>query len=400
MKKIKILFLISRSRINQMNMCAIKCRITYDYEKKEFSTGVFIEPKYWDAKKQLAKPPNDENSFINTELSLIKNKINQAFLFLQVKEEPFDVNDIYSQYKGKTIAKEYSLLEYYKLYLERLKKLIGVEIKQQTWDKFDYIYSDVENFIRFYYKKPDIKLKDLDYSFISEFEFYLKTEKKHKQITVNKSLQRLKKVIKQAVLSKYMESNPFEEHKPKKVISKIVFLTQNELDLLEHKDFASEALNKVKDCYLFCCYTGLAYREMFELTKEDLVIKPDGTMWIYKKREKTERTFSVPLILPKALEIISKYKSESDFILPRISNQSFNRLLKEIASSVGIAKNLTHHTARKTFASTVLLNNDIPIEVVSKLLGHTKISTTQEYYAELMPEKLSRELIKLKEKLK
>ncbi|XJR90459.1 tyrosine-type recombinase/integrase [Elizabethkingia anophelis] len=386
--------------MNASLKCPLVCRITYNYERKEFSSGLYISPKYWEAKKQLAKPPNEENNFINTELSLIKNKINQAFLFLQVKDDAFGVNDIYSQFKGETIAKEYSLLEYYKLYLERLKKLIGVEIKQQTWYKFDYIYSDVENFIRLYYKKADMKLKNLDYSFISEFEFYLKTEKKHKQITINKSLQRLKKVIKQAVINKYMESDPFEEHKPKKVISKIVFLTQSELDLLETKDFASEALNKVKDCYLFCCYTGLAYREMFELTKEDLVIKPDGTMWIYKKREKTERNFSVPLILPKALEIISKYKSESDYILPRISNQSFNRLLKEICFSLNITKNLTHHTARKTFASTVLLNNDIPIEVVSKLLGHTKISTTQEYYAELMPEKLSEQLIKLKNRLK
>ncbi|MDV4140554.1 integrase [Elizabethkingia anophelis] len=398
--KIKILFYIQKSKMNASLKCPLACRITYNYERKEFSSGLYISPKCWDAKKQLAKPLNEENNFINTEQSLIKNKINQAFLFLQVKEEPFDVNDIYSQYKGRTLVKEYSLLEYYKLYLERLKKLVGIEIKQQTWDKFYYIRNDVECFIRFYYRKADMKLKDLDYSFISEFEYYLKTVNKHKQITINKSLQRLKKVIKQAVINKYIESNPFEEHKPKKVISKIVFLNQSELDLLENKDFASEALNKVKDCYLFCCYTGLAYKEMFELTKEDLIIKPDGTMWIYKKREKTERNFSVPLILPKALEIISKYTSENDFILPRISNQSFNRILKEIALSLGITKNLTHHTARKTFASTVLLNNDIPIEVVSKLLGHTKISTTQEYYAELMPEKLSEQLIKLKSRLK
>ncbi|MCT3949055.1 site-specific integrase [Elizabethkingia anophelis] len=398
--KIKILFYIQKSKMNASLKCPLACRITYNYERKEFSSGLYISPKCWDAKKQFAKPPNEENNFINTELSLIKNKINQAFLFLQVKGEPFDVNDIYSQYKGRTLIKEYSLLEYYKLYLERLKKLVGIEIKQQTWDKFYYIRNDVECFIKFYYKKADMKLKDLDYSFISEFEYYLKTVNKHKQITINKSLQRLKKVVKQAVINKYIESNPFEEHKPKKVISKIVFLNQSELDLLENKDFASEALNKVKDCYLFCCYTGLAYKEMFELIKEDLIIKPDGTMWIYKKREKTERNFSVPVILPKAIEIISKYNSENDFVLPRISNQSFNRLMKEIGSSLGITKNLTHHTARKTFASTVLLNNDIPIEVVSKLLGHTKISTTQEYYAELMPEKLSEQLIKLRSRLK
>jgi len=400
MTQIKILFLLARSRLNQLGKCSIRCRITCNYDRKEFSTGLFINPKLWDSKKQIVKPPNDDNDFINSELSLIKLKINKAFLFLQVKEEPFDVTDIYKQYAGKTGTKDYGLVEYYQIYLDRLKKLIGIEIKQATWDKFSYIKEDVGDFIKFHYKKSDIKLKELDFNFISEFEYYCKTELKHKQITINKSLQRLKKVVKQSVINGYLDKNPFEEHTPKKVYSKIIFLTQEELGKLENHKFQSESLNRVKDCYIFCCYTGLAYREMFELRKDDLITKPDGITWIYQKREKTERNFSVPLILPKALEITSKYSSESEFLLPRISNQSFNRLLKEIAITLEISKNLTHHTARKTFASTVLLNNDIPIEVVSKLLGHSKISTTQEYYAELMPEKLSENLKKLKDRLK
>lgn len=400
MKQIKILFLIARSRVNQQGKCSIRCRITSDYDRKEFATGLFINPNNWNSKDQKAKPPADENNHTNTELSLIKSKLNKAFLFLQVKDEPFDVNDIYNQYKGKTLFKEYGVIEYFEIYLARLQKLVGIEIKQTTWDKFDYIKDDVREFIQLHYKKSDIKLKDLDFNFISEFEYYSKTNLKHKQITINKSLQRFKKVVKQAGIQKYLESNPFEQHKPKRVYPKIVFLTQEELDELEKKTFQSEALNRVKDCYLFCCYTGLAYKEMFELKKEDLIIKPDGTIWIYKKREKTERSFSVPLILSKAIEIMAKYSSESEFLLPRISNQSFNRLLKVIAAAIEINKNLTHHTARKTFASTVLLNNDISIEVVSKLLGHSKITTTQEYYAEVMPEKLSEQLNKLKNKLK
>ena len=398
--KLSILFLLRRNKINSRGLCPIECRITLDKQRKPFATGIFINPKNWDSSKQLTKPPNEENNYTNKQLSLIKNKINQAFLFLQVKEEPFDVNDIYNQYAGKTLAKEYKLIEYYQIYLDRLKKLVGIEIKQQTWDKFSYIKEDVSEFIKYHYKKSDMKLKDLDFNFISEFEYYSKTELKHKQVTINKALQRLKKVVKQSVINGYLDKNPFEEHKPKKVYPKIIFLTQQELDKLENHTFQSEALTRVKDCYLFCCYTGLAYKEMFELKKKDLITKPNGINWIYKEREKTERTFSVPLILPKALEIMKAYSSESEFLLPRISNQSFNRLLKEIANVLKISKNLTHHTARKTFASTVLLNNDIPIEVVSKLLGHSNISTTQEYYAELMPDKLSENLKKLKDKLK
>lgn len=400
MTQIKILFLLARSRLNQQGQCSIRCRITLDYERKEFSTGLFVNPKNWNSKKQLTKPPTEENTFINNELSLIKNKINQAFLLLQVKEEPFDVNDTYSQYAGKTLAKEYGLTEYYQIYLDRLKKLVGIEIKQQTWDKFSYIKKDVSDFIKYHYNKTDIRLKDLDFNFISEFEYYCKTELNHKQITINKALQRLKKVVKQSVIQGCLDNHPFEEHKPKKVFPKIIFLTQEELDKLENKIFESETLNRVKDCYIFCCYTGLAYIEMFDLKKEDLIKKSDDTLWIYKKREKSERYFSVPVILPKALEIIEKYNSDNPFLLPRISNQSFNRLLKEIASILEISKNLTHHTARKTFASTVLLNNNIPIEIVSKLLGHSKITTTQEYYAEVMPEKLSSHLKNLEKKLK
>ncbi|WP_052911469.1 site-specific integrase [Riemerella anatipestifer] len=396
---LKILFVISASRINKQGLAPLNCRITYNLERKPFATGLFINPDNWDSKKQKAFPSNEENNFINTQLSLIKNNINQAFLFLQVKEEKFDVNDIYTQYKGETLAREYGVLEYYEIYLEKLKKLIDVEIKKQTWDKFSYIRDDVKEFIKFHYKKSDIKLKDLDFNFITEFEYYSKTELKHQQITINKSLQRFKKVVKQAVIQKYLESNPFEEHKPKKVYPKIVFLTQEELYKLEHHIFQSEILNQVKDCYLFCCYTGLAYKEMFDLKKEDLITKPDGVIWIYKKREKTGRNFSVPLILPKALKVVEKYSSESEYLLPRVSNQYFNRLLKEIAFVLKIPKNLTHHTARKTFASTVLLNNDIPIEVVSKLLGHSKISITQEYYADVMPESLSEKLKNLKDKL-
>ncbi|MCT3920029.1 site-specific integrase [Elizabethkingia anophelis] len=397
--KLSILFLLRRNKINTKGLCPIECRITLDKERKPFSTGLFVNPKNWDAIQQKLKLSSEESNFINTELSLIKNKINQAFLFLQVKGEPFSASQVYDQFKGKKLLLEYRLVEYYDIYLERLKKLIGIEIKQQTWDKFYYIRNDVEAFVKYYYQKGDIKLKDLDFNFISEFEYYLKTINKHKQITINKSLQRLKKVVKQAVIQKYIVSNPFEGHKPKKVYPTIVFLNQSELDKLDTHIFVSDVLTKIRDCYLFCCYTGLAYHEMFELKKEDLITKPDGIIWIYKKREKTERSFSVPLVLPKALEILQKYKSDSDYLLPQISNQYFNRTLKEIASILGITKNLTHHTARKTFASTVLLNNNIPIEVVSKLLGHTKISTTQEYYAELMPERLSKELLQLSNKI-
>ena len=399
MTSIKILFVLDKIKANRLGLAPLRCRITYLGERKPFATGLFVNPKHWDSKSQLAKPPNEDNNFINAELSLIKNKINQAFLFLQVQGAEFDVEDIYKQYKGESTQKQVGIIEFYSSYLERLKKMIGKDFKESTWEKFNEILPAIKDYIFYKYQKKDISLNKLDYNFIEDFDYYLRTEKSNSQITINKKVQRIKKVIKTARKQKLLDYNPFEEHKPKQAKTKIIFLTKDELDELKEKEFQSEILNKVRDCYIFCCYTGLGYSEMFSLKKSDLKQDDEGTLWIYKERQKTERAFSIPLIFSEPLEIIEKYKSESEYLLPRLSNQYFNRLLKEIAITLGITKKLTHHTARKTFATTVLLNNNIPIETVSKLLGHSKITTTLSYYAEVMPSKLKLDLEGLKDKL-
>ena len=397
--KINILFLIAKNRMNTSGKCAIKCRITYNKQRHEFSTGLFINPNNWSSAKQQAVPLNTENTQINTQLSLIKSQINQAFLFLQVQENNFDVEDIFKKYKGENTQKQIGVVEFYSEYMNRLKKMIGKDFKESTWGKFNEILPALKDYIYFQYKKRDIKLVDLDYNFIENFDYYMKVEKKNSQITINKKIQRLKKVIKLARKQKLIDFNPFEEHKVKQAKTQILFLTKDELEKLKNWKPKSETIEKVLDCYIICCYTGLGYREMFSLKKSDLKTDDEGVVWIYKQREKTERYFSIPLIFTEPVGILEKYETEEDFLLPRVSNQYFNRILKEIADLLGINKKLTHHTARKTFATTVLLNNNIPIETVSKLLGHSKISTTLSYYAEVMPDKLKLDLIELKEKL-
>ena len=394
----RVLYLIDKIKINHQGKCPLRCRITYLKERKIFSTGLFVKPKDWDNKQQKAKSITAESKFINTEISLIKNKLNQAFLYLQVQGLEFDVNDIYRQYKGESTQKQVGIVEFYTLYMQRLEKMIGKDFKKSTWGKFNEILPALKDYIYFQYKKRDIKLVDLDYNFIENFDYYMKVEKKNSQITINKKIQRLKKVVKLARKQKLIDFNPFEEHKVKQAKTQILFLTKDELEKLKNWKPKSETIEKVLDCYIFCCYTGLGYREMFSLKKSDLKTDDEGVVWIYKQREKTERCFSIPLIFTEPVGILEKYETEEDFLLPRVSNQYFNRILKEIADLLGINKKLTHHTARKTFATTVLLNNNIPIETVSKLLGHSKITTTLSYYAEVMPDKLN--LIELKEKLK
>lgn len=395
----KILFVISATRKNKKGLVPLVCRLTYEGNRKPFATGLFINPNNWYSKQQLAKPPNEENTFINNELSLIKNKINQAFLMLQIQGSNFTINDIYNQYRGKSISRNIGLVTHFNEYLNKNKKLIGIEIKQITWNKFSYIYNDLKDFIRHKFKQNDVLLKDLDYSFIVEFEYFLKTEKGQKQVTVNKALQRFKKVVKTAVIAKLIDHFPFSEHKPKRVFTNVIYLNTEELELIENYKFTQLRLELVKDLFVFCCYTGLAYNEMTKLEPKHIELGFDGLSWIKMIREKTSKPISVP-ILPSSAKIIEKYYDGNIYLLPRISNQKFNSYLKEIAEIIGIEKNITHHTARKTFASTVLLYNDVPMEIVSELLGHSKMSITQEHYGKIVQKKVSEHINALAKKLK
>lgn len=396
--KINILFVINKSKINNKGLCALMCRVTYNKQRKTFSTGQFVSPKYWNSKQQVVKPPDPSSKLINTQLSLIKTKFNQAFLMLQVKKESFDVNDIYRLYRGEKDNKEYNAVEYFDRYLNKLEKLVGIDIEKKTWKKFEHVKRDVKSFIKWKYKSTDYPLKDLKQQFLTDFEYYLKTERKLGQATINKAIQRFRKPIRIAVAENYLDKDPFMLFKAKRVKKEIVFLTKDELDLLEKYKFSQTRLQFVKNLFVFCCYTGLPYIELMNLKHNHIINGFDGNKWIKTKRVKTSKDLSIPL-LPKALEIINYY-DEDDYVFPRISNQKYNSYLKEIASVLGTEKNLTTHIARKTFATTVLLYNDVPMEIVSELLGHSNMNITQAHYGKIVQKKVSEEMNKLSEKLK
>lgn len=397
-QSIKILFVISATRINKKGLVPLVCRITYLSRRKPFATGLFINPKNWNNALQQAVPIDVEHTQINTKLSLIKQEINQAFLFLQVQRNDFDVDDIYLKYKGEDIKPAKSLMEVFELHNSRMKMLIGKEYTKSTHSKFIEAKQHIEEFLYHTTRKRNIKLDDLSLKFLQDFDFYLKTQKNFKQITINKSIQRLAKIIKLAIAEGFLVTNPFLLYKPKKVINNITYLTTEELFTLENHVFSQKKLEQVRDMFVFCCYTGLPYQEMASLEAKHIVKKFDDKLWIDMFRQKTKKQFSLPL-LPKALEILDKYKSDEE-LLPIISNQKFNSYIKEVAEIIGVEKKLTHHIARKTFATTVLLFNDVPIEVVSELLGHSKISTTQDHYAKVVKRKVSEQIINLTKKIK
>src|SRR5690606_31327506 len=207
--KISVLFLISRSRINAMGKCSIKCRITQAQKRREFSTGLFINPNCWNAKKQIAFATNTEHNQINNQLSLIKQEVNQAFLMLKIHKENFDVEDIYLQYKGKNSKTEKTLIEVYNLHNERMKKLIGIECSESTYKKFEESKNHIKSFVKSQYGKSSILLNDLNLKFLNDFDYYMKVEKELKQVTINKYIERLRKIIKLALAEGFLERDPF-----------------------------------------------------------------------------------------------------------------------------------------------------------------------------------------------
>jgi len=280
-----------------------------------------------------------------------------------------------------------------------LEQVLLCEKKQATWNKFYYVKNNVKSFIKWRYRTNDYPLKKLTLQFLIDFEYYLKVEENQKQITINKSIQRLRKPIKVALSKGYLDRDPFMMYKTKSVKTEIVFLSVDELKSFENHQFSQPRLQQVKDWFVFSCYTGLAYNEIKNLKKQHIVKGFDGMFWIEMVREKTQKNISVP-ILPKAQELIDKYADgDSKFVFSVVSNQRYNSYLKEIASILGLEKRLTTHTARKTFASTVLLYNDVPMEIVSQLLGHSSITITEDSYGKVVQKKVSEQMRRLNGKL-
>jgi len=255
----------------------------------------------------------------------------------------------------------------------------------------------------------DIYLKQLNYGFVTDFEHFLRNYRDGEKRPVlgnngvMKHLERFKKMVNLAVKLEWIERNPFNQIHLRYIKYDRAYLSERELTLLEETEFFSERLQKVKDCFIFSCYTGLSYVDVKELTENNLVKGIDNNYWIYTKREKTGERVKIP-ILPKAWEILEKYRETKEMegvsnLLPVFSKQKTNVYLKEIAVSCGIHKNITFHVARHTFATTVMLSNGVPIETVSKLLGHSKLSTTQ-VYARVVETKISEDISNLLDRFK
>lgn len=395
-----ILYWIKKSKAKN-GEAPIYCRITVDGQRTELSIKRTIHPSKWISSVGIAKGTSEQTRTLNVYLDYVKAEILKHYNQLVLAGKPTTPEAIKNSYLGIK-EEERTLIEVFKYHNEQLKALIDIDVTKATHTKFNTILSKMELFLKSKYKMQDIRLSDLNNKFITDFEYFLKTNQKIGHNTTMKYIQGVKKIILMSVANDWLDKNPFRNFKctHKRVVREI--LTNEELSIMANKTFASNRLEEVRDVFLFCCYTGYAFIDVEKLTENHLVTGIDGCKWIYTSRQKTGIKANVPLLQP-AEAIIKKYKNDpyckrKGKLLPVKSNQKMNEYLKEIAEVCGIKKKLSMHIARHTFATTVTLSNGVPIETVSTLLGHTRLATTQ-IYAKVLENKVSEDMNRLKDKL-
>ena len=399
---LSVRFFIKHDKVK--NGCApIYVRISVEGKPADVSLKRNIEISNWNAKKGQAQGLRDETKPINSHLVRIRTEISNAYADLKFQKKQITAEAVKNLWCG--IAQEdhtlLGLVDYHNTHLKDMLEW-GTMKNYMTTQKY------IQRFLKQVKKTSDVFLSQLSYSFLVDFEIFLKSlkpEGHHKPCghnTVLKHIERLRKMINLAVKNEWMLRNPFARFQPRFIRNDREFLSQEDLTAIEAKEFKILRLQWAKDLFVFSCYTGLSYCDLMTLTKENISIGIDGEYWIMTSRRKTNQPVRVPL-LPKALELIEKYKGHwkaiaSGTVFPKLTNQKLNAYLKEIADFCGITKNLTFHVARHTFATTVTLTNGVPMETVSKMLGHTNIRTTQ-IYAKVIEKKVGEDMNGLRKKL-
>ena len=379
-------------------------RVTVDGQRTDIALKRKIELGKWSDVKGMAKGRAEDVRALNTFLERIRGRIIECYQELQINKVLISAAAVKNKFLGID-EQEYSLIKLIDYHNTEMKNILEWGTLKNYFTTKKYI----QMYLKQSLKTSDIYLSQLRYKFLVGFEKFLREyepEDHHKpcgQNTIMKHIERLRKMINLAIKNEWLEKDPFVKFKPTFLKKQREFLTEEELLRLENKIFKIDRLNHVKDLFVFSCYTGLAYIDVYNLTPKNVSLGIDRNYWIITSRKKTDQPVRVPL-LPKAFEIVEKYKSHprvisSGKLLPTLTNQKLNAYLKEIADLCDIKKNLTFHIARHTFATTVTLTNGVPIETVSKLLGHSTIRTTQ-IYAKVVEKKLSEDMQKLKDRLR
>ena len=399
--KVSILFYAKRAKASVNGLVPIYTRITINGKRIELSSNRFVEISKWSTEAGKIKGSSEEARSINNHLDLLKSQIRDAEMELIHKKIALTTETIKSKLLGVD-ERARMLVPIFQDHNNKIKELVGKEYAPGTLERYTTSLKHTIEFMQWKYNISDIDITKIDHAFITDYEFWLRSVRNCANNTAVKYLKNFNKIIKLCLANDWLDKNPFANYKSKVKEVERVYLTEAEIQSIIEKDFKTERLSLVRDIFLFSCFTGLAYIDVKNLTKAHVSYGIDGEKWIFTHRQKTESASKIP-ILPVTQMIIDKYENHpqcinEDKLLPILSNQKMNAYLKEIAGVCEIEKELTFHIARHTFATTVTLTNGVPIESVSKMLGHKNLRTTQ-HYAKVLDRKVSDDMKILKEKL-
>jgi len=401
MSTMSVLFFIRRNRGNDDVEAPIYMRVTIAGERYELGTKRLVLPANWSADSGRVKGNTSAAKTLNGYLDSLLSKAYSDQREIINEGKSLSIEEFKSKWLGIPTEKAKMLMEVFEEHNQQMKALIGHEFSPLTFERYTTSKKHTHDFMKSKYKVDDMDIKKLNYEFIHNYEFWLKSVRKCDHNTTIKYLSNFRKIVNICIKSGWLDRDPFVGFKMTKREVERPFLTDDELNRIIEKKFTMPRMSQVRDIFVFCCYTGLAYADVKKLTTDEITIGIDGERWIWTNRQKTDTASRIPL-LPPALEIMDRHKNDPQClnqgrVLPVLSNQKMNSYLKEIADACDIKKKMTFHTARHTFATTVTLANDVPMETVSKLLGHRNLKTTQ-HYGKILDLKVSQDMGMLRAK--
>lgn len=396
-----MLFYLKKQKNYTTGLAPIYQRITVNGRRAEITTNRECDPMKWNSHAGRAIGTKEEIKSLNAFLDSLQAKTYEVHRYLYENEKEITAETIKNRMLGKS-EKARMLIEIFKEHNRKVKSLVGKEFAPLTYKRYQTSLQHTQSFLSYKYGVVDIDIRKVDPEFIAEYDFYLRGIRKCNNNSTLKYIKNFGKIIRICLTNGWIIKNPFVNYKGKIKTVNRVYLTEEEIQRMADKSFDIDRLSQVRDVFLFCCFTGLAYIDIKKLKISEITKGVDGGLWIFTNRQKTDTRSAIPL-LPIATQLIKKYSNHPLCIskgmpLPVPSNQKMNGYLKEIAEICGIQKTLTSHIARHTFATTVTLSNGVPIETVSKMLGHSSIKQTQ-HYAKILDLKVSSDMLLLKQKL-
>ncbi|MGD0711373.1 MAG: site-specific integrase [Bacteroidales bacterium] len=375
-------FYAKRTKAKVDGTLPVFARIVVNGKICEFSLKQSVKPENWDERSGAVRGKTQEVKDLSKHIDFVKQRVLEIKRELEEQRKDVTPEGLRNKFLGID-EDNTGVLKLFDEHNEMTKKLVNRDFAEGTVERYQTCRKHLAEFMLKKYKRDEMPLKDINHQFITDFEFYLKTERTCCHNTTVKYIKNFKKIIRIAMANDLIKIDPFRNIKYHLDDVDLAYLNDEEINLIMKKHFFAERMRVVRDCYLFCCFTGLAFSDVKSLCPADLQQESDGSLWIKKKRRKTKNWCHIPVIAP-AKEILDRYKEnkackEHNLCLPVMSNQKMNAYLKEIADVCGINKELSTHTARHTFATTVTLKNKVSIEVVSKMLGHSSINMTKKY---------------------